>query len=276
MRDSEIVPNARYRFWRRYQAGGPDESIGFALTWVWGDLNYSGQVDFDDVTCMNEAFAGRYDACGFGIEAADLLPCDPDHFIDLEDLIALVSAFGNTPYSNSPYPQFCTLPCQCEESGGFQPPGGGSPSEGVTASITLAGTSMTIAPDEKFEVEIFAETEAALRGYQFALIVDGGTVGELTLVDLSVDSQRTDFGFYGTPSHIAIDLENGRAAGVSLGDPAVFQPPKYSATFLFHAAPEAQGVFRIELREDDTQLRDANGNAIEWSLKEPLEIIVIP
>jgi Cys-rich repeat protein len=69
-----------------------------ATTFLWGDIDNTGIPDVDDLIRMVQGFASliSYDA--------DLVPCESDIVVDVDDLLAFVAAFGFAPYP-------CPAPC---------------------------------------------------------------------------------------------------------------------------------------------------------------------
>ncbi|MEK6675768.1 MAG: hypothetical protein AABZ47_08950, partial [Planctomycetota bacterium] len=86
-----------------------DCTIGFSIdvsaqTNRWGDLDDSGQVNLEDLIILLLGYAGDYPVVP--LLAVDLLPCEGNGFIDLDDLLAILEAFAGEAYS-----VFCPVPC---------------------------------------------------------------------------------------------------------------------------------------------------------------------
>ncbi len=77
-------------------------SAGTDTTWLWGDVNNSGDVNIDDILCMLDGFAHDFSTCS--LENLDLSPCMADGVIDVDDVLAILDAFASLPYP-------CALPC---------------------------------------------------------------------------------------------------------------------------------------------------------------------
>ena len=64
-----------------------------------GDVDENGAVDFDDILCVLNGFAGNFDVCPF--DAVDIVPCNGNAVIDFDDILAALEAFaGNPPCPN--------------------------------------------------------------------------------------------------------------------------------------------------------------------------------
>ncbi|MEK6674817.1 MAG: hypothetical protein AABZ47_04085 [Planctomycetota bacterium] len=228
-------------------------------TWLWADTNNTGgPIDVDDLLCLLAAFAQDYDACGYGIEASDLMGCLPDDVIDVDDLLGLLSAFASNPYACTEMP--CSEPFAAGPSGPEGPQGGGSSS----CTITLKASAKQIAPGATKTVEGYVNCSTFLNANQLALQISGGTTGSLTLETITINQSRTDYGFYGLPHVPAIDVGNARVADALHSGGVTFSPEKYTASFVFRASTNASGTFTISLRTNETHLRDANRVPVNW------------
>ena len=68
---------------------------------LWGDVDFSGNVDVGDILCLLDGFGGLFTCT---LEGLDLAPCDPDGIIDIGDVLSGLDAFAGAPYP-------CPGPC---------------------------------------------------------------------------------------------------------------------------------------------------------------------
>ncbi|MCH8253642.1 MAG: hypothetical protein IID36_14440, partial [Planctomycetes bacterium] len=99
--DEEVIPNSEYVIVveRTDEAESPPVSV---TTWLWADTNNSGgQVDFDDILCVLEGFAGNFaGACSYF--GSDLEGSVPDNGIDFDDVLGALEAFSGAGYFDNP------------------------------------------------------------------------------------------------------------------------------------------------------------------------------
>ncbi len=138
-------------------------------------------------------------------------------------------------------------------------------SEGsATVDLTLISGLGTGVSAGTYRVDVYASNVASLRGYEIALDVYGGKSGGLTLQDLWIDAQRSEFVFGGADSYPTVDKVQGRLACVELSGGVPVSEQAYLGTFVFQASPDAKGDFTVVPRSDDgTILFDALGNRLE-------------
>jgi hypothetical protein len=74
------------------------------LTWIWGDVNYSGHCDVSDILLVLAGFSN--DFSGAPSEQLDILPCLPDGQVDLADILGVLDAFSGVPFL-----ALCPPPC---------------------------------------------------------------------------------------------------------------------------------------------------------------------
>ena len=100
VQDPDIVPSTTYVV--EAECGVYLSAPGSDDTWLWGDVNNDGIVDFTDVSLLVDAFKGFF--LVVTIQAVDLAPCEPNNLIDMIDVSNVVNAFKGYPYP-------CSLPC---------------------------------------------------------------------------------------------------------------------------------------------------------------------
>ncbi|MEK6676905.1 MAG: hypothetical protein AABZ47_14790 [Planctomycetota bacterium] len=123
-------------------------------------------------------------------------------------------------------------------------------------------------------VNVFVDSPIALRGYQTALDVSGGSAGTLSLESLVVTDTRTDFVFHTLSDVPAIDNGNARVASALFSGAASGSPSKYLATYTYRASSNAAGTFTISIRTEDTMLRDENSGSVNWEVGDVAEVTV--
>ena len=81
------------------QLDSDDDGIGDACDesddTAYGDVNGDGIVDFDDILCVLNGFAGDFSVCSF--EDVDIDPCGGNGTVDFDDILAVLNAFGGAP-----------------------------------------------------------------------------------------------------------------------------------------------------------------------------------
>jgi hypothetical protein len=104
IRAEELVPSSSYRVQTESSTGVlSDGSV--ASTWVWGDVDNNGVVNFADVQLIVNVFQG--DLSGATVEAADLEPCLPNAVINLADAQRGIQAFQLQTYEDTGCPDPC-------------------------------------------------------------------------------------------------------------------------------------------------------------------------
>ena len=106
----DLAPSITHDIEADYGASWLSEAAT-ATTWVWCDVDDSGDVDYTDIGCMVDCFLGN--CGGSGCENATIYSCDvagtttfclPDGVCDFTDIGACVDAFKEYPYP-------CNDPC---------------------------------------------------------------------------------------------------------------------------------------------------------------------
>ena len=99
--DEAILPGTSYKL-QSELAGSTLSEPATARTWAWGDANNSmGTIDFDDILCVLEAFAGNFaGACSFF--GADLEGGVTNVTIDFDDVLGALEAFSGAGYFDNP------------------------------------------------------------------------------------------------------------------------------------------------------------------------------
>ena len=89
--DAEVLPETAYE--AAADCGGAAVSVSIpATTWFFGDVTNSGPpVDFDDIICLLDGFAGS-SSCT--LYSNDLVGFVPNGVIDFDDILATLDAFA--------------------------------------------------------------------------------------------------------------------------------------------------------------------------------------
>ncbi|MCH8253342.1 MAG: hypothetical protein IID36_12915 [Planctomycetes bacterium] len=94
--DAEIVPSVMYEVRAEAEGTGILSVPNGDTTWTWGDSNNSTTIDFDDIVCVLDGFAGLFTSCTFF--GVDLRGQVPNGVIDFDDVVAALDAFASAPY----------------------------------------------------------------------------------------------------------------------------------------------------------------------------------
>jgi len=141
--------------------------------------------------------------------------------------------------------------------------GAAESSPGATLTLTRVSPAGTGPIEQGTDItfEVFVDTGFdALRGYQAALQVTGGTAGTLTLADMTlppnpnsalfITTTRPDFVFFGLGPFTSINVTNLAIVGtLATGTSTIATPPKYCGTYKFRASTSALGTFNVNFRE---------------------------
>ena len=65
-------------------------------TWVWGDIDNSGDINFLDVSAVIDVWKERAGAAA--LEAADLIGCEPHRMVNFLDISAAIDAWETYPF----------------------------------------------------------------------------------------------------------------------------------------------------------------------------------
>jgi hypothetical protein len=99
VQDPDVVPSSFYDVVA--ECGTFESAPGTDQTYLWGDINNDGLVDFEDISLEVNAFKAIFI---FPLETYDVFGCTPDGIIDFQDISDIVNAFKGFPYP-------CSLPC---------------------------------------------------------------------------------------------------------------------------------------------------------------------
>jgi hypothetical protein len=233
----------------------------------YGDVDHNGVRNLFDIFCIIKQFSGEpYPDCEF--ESADIHPCtqcvtneDGNDVANLFDVLRALDAIIGIDWCCTTG-ACCTGP-ECTDSvtreacvlDGGEYQGDGTTCGGITctSSSTLPGSivvwlvsrARAIVPNGLAEVEAFGDEFIDLRGYEIAVSVTGGTGGTLTMANMFVDDQRSDYVFFGHGTHEAFDLTGQRLANTLESGGEDSSAQVYLGTFVLRASQDAQGTFTI-------------------------------
>ncbi len=92
----EIIPSTQY-FIALEKMDTTLIPIGNATTWLWGDVNNSGDVNSTDILAGVLAFQRTFIAATF--EGVDIAPCITNDLVNVEDITWIVKAFQLSPFT---------------------------------------------------------------------------------------------------------------------------------------------------------------------------------
>ncbi len=130
--------------------------------------------------------------------------------------------------------------------------------------LTLVPAQAQVMQNGQVQIDVFVENVTGLRAYEVWLEITGGSGGTLTAVDVSVNTGRNDYVFFGDAndycgtqtSQLLAACASGIEAGVDVGT-----TPEYLATYVFAASAGASGMFNIGFTSS-TVLIDSDFNEI--------------
>ncbi len=138
-------------------------------------------------------------------------------------------------------------------------------------SITLA---VGETESDLYSVHVFEQGASALRSYQVALTLAGGTSSRLALEDVAIDEDRPDYVFAGLEAIAAADQVAGRAAGVLTGGEIGQANLAYLATYTFRASPDAAGACQVGVDLERSFLANGHNEITEFRADPPAVIEV--
>jgi len=106
-------------------------------------------------------------------------------------------------------------------------------------------------PTQNLQLDMYLSEATNVFGYEFALEVTGGTAGSLSLIDVTVDPERTDYLFNGITGlykgaklparHYGATLDTAGAGVTKSGQ-------VYLATYTYQPVNGATGVFEVSVK----------------------------
>ena len=144
----------------------------------------------------------------------------------------------------------------------------------VGSLITVVASRQTLMPGESTTVDVFISGVSNLRVYQVALSIAGGASGGLTVADPRIDRDRTNYVFGARQKLDAVDETGGRIGGLLMEGGVDATDQMYLGSYTIGASPDASGTFRINLRTDDTEIRDSASMGIRYGAGPDAKITV--
>ncbi len=152
---------------------------------------------------------------------------------------------------------------------------GRTPAAPTGPAMTVVPAKRTLSPGESTTLDIFLSGVADLRTFQVALTITGGTSGNLTVEDLSVDTGRLDYVFNECYQLEAVDRTIGRIGALLFAGGVDATDVSYLGSYTVRASADASGVFHIGVRKDgQSHLSDAADKPIKFGPGPPATILV--
>jgi len=239
---------------------------------IYGDTDCNGTINIFDLFCVLKGFSGIFSGeCCF--TNLDIEPCAGNGSLNIFDLFAVLDSFdGINPCNCSAGPVAAADVQQRRTQRGVRSRTARSLQ---AASIHLIPSSTAVNPGDEIRVDVYAKGVVELRGYELKVQVNGGQRGSLFFDDLAVDSNRKDYVFKDLDAYSALDLVDGRIAGITLADGVSERGSVYLGTFVFHATRDASGTFTLSVQVDhDTFLVDQVGEKLRVRSAKSVEVNV--
>ncbi len=278
---------------------GPDDSVIDECYWydcVDSTCDFTRRIRFDaggppvgppgaqTLSCPPDGFCNNYDKSHVLLCFANLNPCDdinmdlggafgacpPDGFCNLFDANHVTSCFAKNN------------PCTCSACG-FQSSQSAmqGPGTGEATGLVAIPVQNEFSANVK-RVRIYTSGALAdIRGYQLDPVVSGGTIGQLELLNITIEP-RDDFVFAGrSDTFEAFNLTNGQMLCGLNGDGVATTGPAYLATYTYRLSPTAAGDFVMDVRRneaagDQTFLVGTGDTRIDISATTPGVITATP
>ncbi len=291
--DGSIVPGAVYDLqlvaqawdWLEGCFSEPLEVAMSAVGDVVGDCGVTpcsppqGVVDFTDISAVVEKF--KNEPAAPRKARADLINSEitqplPDRKVDFVDISYCVDAFRGqaSPLPGPPITDPCSPAAKAHA---------GLRDENALVSladqpvvISLGPSAWKIHAGSTFDVDVYATGIIDLRAYQLSLVASGGESGMLTVQDLWIDEDRTDYMFEFLDAVAATDIIGKRLGATAMSGGRTTSDRVYLGTFMLRASPDARGDFTLSLRVDEgsTFLRDSLLASVPFRLEEPEPITI--
>lgn len=121
----------------------------------------------------------------------------------------------------------------------------GRPIASDGATMTVVAERAQIGSGESVTLHIFVNNAIDLRAYQTTLGIRGGSAGDLTLEDISVDTARADYIFAARQKLEAVDRPGGRIGSVLFSGGIDVTSTAYIGTYVLRASDDASGTFYV-------------------------------
>jgi hypothetical protein len=144
-------------------------------------------------------------------------------------------------------------------------------------AVRMTASQQAVEPGGTVTVELRLDAGVAgLRAYQFVLVPEGGTRGQLTLQSGAIDATRTDFVFAGRDKLDAVDQTGIRMMSALVSGSLNVARESYLGQFTFVASPDAQGTFkiRVDAADGNSILLDTDSRPITVAMPQPVEVSV--
>jgi hypothetical protein len=132
-------------------------------------------------------------------------------------------------------------------------------------AIAVVPKARVLEPGDSTTLDVYVSGVADLRTYQVTLTITGGSSGDVTIEDLSIDTGRSDFVFFDRYQIEAVDRTIGRIGALLFAGGADATDASYVGTYTVLASDEASGVFHIGLGSvGQSFLSNAANEAVEF------------
>lgn len=142
-------------------------------------------------------------------------------------------------------------------------------------TFILKATQAVVQPGGTVAVDVFVSGAADFAVYQLQLAAAGAGTGGLALEGIQIDKARTDYVFAGMQVVDAVDMSQGRAGALRFSGGVAVTKPMYLATFTFKATADAQGTFKINVRQgEETFILDSASETVPYAKSADVQVAV--
>jgi hypothetical protein len=177
----------------------------------------------------------------YNIDAGSNASCVLDGVCDGNDAFHALRSFSNQNFMGGPgYPCACNGPA----------PGFAGPMEPTESTGLTLKAPRSAQPGELINVEVYLDGDIkTLTGFQLHVGAGGGNAAGLELVDISVDTERSDYAYAGVAgTWSAYNRAIGQmVVGMSTLDGAPARAGSYLATFTYRVPKDAAGTYVVDV-----------------------------
>jgi hypothetical protein len=178
----------------------------------------------------------------FNIDAGSNASCVLDGVCDGNDAFHALRSFSNQNFMGGPgYPCACNGPA----------PNIAGPVEPTESTGLTLKAPRSVQPGDLVDVEIYLDGDIkTLTGFQLHVGLNGGDATGLELVDISVDTQRSDYAYAGVAgTWSAYNRSIGQmVVGMDTIEGAPARAGSYLATFTYRVPKDAAGTYVVDVQ----------------------------